>query len=141
MIKVGVNGFGVIGRRIAHAVRLQEDMQLLGIVKTKPDYKARLAYNRGIKIYAADEKQVDSFQKAGIEVAGTSEDLIRKADIVIDATPDGVGEENKSKYEKNGKKAIFQGGEEAYVGEVSFVAQCNYDSAIGKKFIEFLSYG
>ena len=139
MIKVGVNGFGVIGRRVASAVRLQEDMQLLGVVKTRPDYKARLAHSRGVKIYVAEEKQVDAFQKAGIEVAGTVEELVKRVDVMVDATPDGVGEDNKSMYERNGKKAIFQGGEEADVGEVSFVAQCNYDSAVGKRFVRVVS--
>ena len=31
MIRVGVNGYGVIGKRVAYAVSKQDDMQLVGI--------------------------------------------------------------------------------------------------------------
>ena len=41
-IKVGINGFGVIGRRVAYAVNKQEDMELVGVGKTSPDYKAKI---------------------------------------------------------------------------------------------------
>ena len=40
-IKVGINGFGVIGRRVAYAVNKQEDMELIGVGKTSPDYKQK----------------------------------------------------------------------------------------------------
>ena len=43
MIRVGVVGYGVIGRRVADAISAQPDMDLIGIIKTKPDYKAKLA--------------------------------------------------------------------------------------------------
>ena len=38
MIKVGINGYGTIGKRVAEAVTLQDDMEIVGIVKTKPTY-------------------------------------------------------------------------------------------------------
>ena len=31
-IKVAVNGYGVIGKRVANAVTLQDDMELMGFV-------------------------------------------------------------------------------------------------------------
>ena len=40
MIGVGVNGYGTIGRRVAYAVSLQDDMYVTGIVKNSPDYVA-----------------------------------------------------------------------------------------------------
>jgi len=33
MIKVGINGYGTIGKRVAEAVTLQDDMEIVGIVK------------------------------------------------------------------------------------------------------------
>ncbi len=39
MIKVGINGYGTIGKRVAEAVTLQDDMEIVGIVKTKPTYE------------------------------------------------------------------------------------------------------
>ena len=41
MIKVGINGYGTIGKRVAEAVTLQDDMEIVGIVKTKPTYEMR----------------------------------------------------------------------------------------------------
>ncbi len=35
MIKVGVVGYGVIGRRVADAISAQPDMDLIGVVKKK----------------------------------------------------------------------------------------------------------
>ncbi|MCL5989616.1 MAG: glyceraldehyde-3-phosphate dehydrogenase, partial [Candidatus Thermoplasmatota archaeon] len=37
MIKVGIVGYGTIGRRVARAVSIQSDMHVSGILKTKPD--------------------------------------------------------------------------------------------------------
>jgi len=55
-------------------------------------------------------------------------------DRVVDASPE-KGEENKPMYEKAGKKVVFQGGEEHSIAGTSFVAQCNYDEAIGKSML------
>ena len=55
-IKVAVNGYNVIGRRVADAVAAQSDMQLVGVAKIKPDYKARMALERGYRVFCVDEK-------------------------------------------------------------------------------------
>ncbi|TKX84936.1 glyceraldehyde-3-phosphate dehydrogenase, partial [Halorubrum sp. SS5] len=38
MIRVGVNGYGTIGKRVADAVAAQADMELVGVTKASPDY-------------------------------------------------------------------------------------------------------
>ena len=40
-IRVAVNGYGVIGKRVADAVTLQDDMQLAGIADTAADWRLR----------------------------------------------------------------------------------------------------
>ena len=40
-IRVGVNGYGVIGKRLADAVRLQSDMQLIGISDIATDWRIK----------------------------------------------------------------------------------------------------
>ena len=35
-IRVGVNGFGTIGKRVATAVAAQDDMELVGVTNTRP---------------------------------------------------------------------------------------------------------
>jgi len=138
-VRVAINGFGTIGKRVADAVSLQKDMEVVGVTKTKPDFEAKLAAER-YKLYVAIPERVEAFEKAGIKVEGTVEDLLDKADIVVDCSPGKVGAENKQKYyEKKGIKAIFQGGEKKDVAEVSFNALANYDLAKGKRYVRVVS--
>ena len=53
MIKVGINGYGTIGKRVAEAVTLQDDMEIVGIVKTKPTYELRGALDAGFPVFAS----------------------------------------------------------------------------------------
>jgi len=139
LIRVAVNGFGTIGKRVADAVHLQKDMQLVGVVKTTPDYKARKAVEKGYGLYSVDQAGFEKFRKAGIKVEGVLDDLLRQVDVVVDCTPGDIGRTYKDKYLSNGKKAIFQGGEEADVAEISFVAQCNYEKAVGRSSVRVVS--
>ncbi|AEA46139.1 type II glyceraldehyde-3-phosphate dehydrogenase [Archaeoglobus veneficus] len=139
-VKVAINGYGTIGKRVADAVSCQKDMEIVGVTKTKPDFEAKLAVRRGYKLYAAIPERVEVFEKAGVPVEGTIEDLIQNADVVIDCSPGKVGAENKEKYyEKAGIKAIFQGGEKKDVAEVSFNALANYEKAVGKRYVRVVS--
>ncbi|MGH2638580.1 MAG: type II glyceraldehyde-3-phosphate dehydrogenase, partial [Rhabdochlamydiaceae bacterium] len=139
MTKIAINGYGVIGRRIADAVAVQPDMELVGVSKVKPDYKARSAVMKGYRLFALDEKSIKSFSGAGIECHGTVKEMISEADVVVDATPEGSGSQNISMYKDLGKKAIFQGGEEHDLTGFSFTAQCNYEEARGRQFARVVS--
>ncbi len=138
-VKVAINGYGVIGRRVADAVSKQDDMELVGVCKVSPDYKALLALSKGFKVFAADDKGVEKFRKMELPVSGTVSDMVKEADIIVDATPGDVGPQNKEMYAKASKKAIFQGGEEHELTGFSFVAQCNYNQALGKQFVRVVS--
>ncbi|RLF70403.1 MAG: glyceraldehyde-3-phosphate dehydrogenase, partial [Thermoplasmata archaeon] len=35
-VKVGINGYGTIGKRVADAVAAQSDMEIVGVTKTRP---------------------------------------------------------------------------------------------------------
>ncbi len=137
-VKVAVNGYGTIGKRVADAIRLQPDMELIGVAKTSPNYEAFAAVRKGIRLFVPDS-EVERFKAAGIPVAGTIDEMLRQADVIVDATPNGVGAEYKPKYQELGKKAIFQGGEKAEVAEVSFSALCNYDEALNKNYVRVVS--
>ena len=138
MIKAGVNGFGTIGRRVATALSKQDDIQVVGIVKNSPDYVSKLA-RLNFNLYVPDASRLPDFEKEGIPVKGTLNDLIGKSDIIIDCTPEGTGEKNSEIYRKAGIKAIFQGGEEKEVAEVSFNSYANFDSAVGKNRVRVVS--
>ncbi len=131
MIKVAINGYGTIGKRVADAVAVQEDMEIIGVSKTRPSHEAFIAKQRGYPLYIADIAKKPAFEKAGIPVAGTVDDMLKAADIVVDATPGGIGAKNKALYEKFGIKAIWQGGEDHEVAGFSFNSDCNYHEAIG----------
>ncbi len=136
--KIAVNGYGTIGKRVADAVRAQDDMEIIGVSKTRPNYEAAVAAQLGYDIYTLADR-VESFEKAGIPAAGTLEDMIGKADLVVDCTPGGVGESNKAVYEKAGVKAIWQGGEDHELTGFSFNAVSNYEGAFGLDFVRVVS--
>lgn len=139
MVKVAINGYGVIGKRVADAVSLQKDMKLVGISDIATDYRVQVAVKKGYPIYASLKEAIPEMRKAGIKVAGTLDDLLEKVDVIVDCTPAGIGAKNKPAYEKAGVKAIFQGGEKHELVDVSFVAQCNYRQALGKNFVRSVS--
>lgn len=139
MVNVAINGYGTIGKRVADAVAAQDDMDVVGVTKTKPDFEARMAIEKGYELYAAIPEKQDDFKKADVNIAGTIHDLLKHADIVVDCSPGGIGAENKPMYEKAGVKAIFEGGEKHEVAGFSFNATCNYDKAIGRDFVRVVS--
>lgn len=130
--KVAVNGFGVIGKRVAEAVSKQKDMKLVGVSDIVSDYRVKLGEKKGYAIYCSIPERLPDMKKAGVEVQGTLEDLLKKVDVVVDCTPAGLGAKNKIIYDKAGVKSIFQGGEKHELTGRSFVAQCNYEENLNK---------
>ncbi|HET7839597.1 MAG TPA: type II glyceraldehyde-3-phosphate dehydrogenase [Rectinemataceae bacterium] len=140
-VKVGVAGYGVIGQRLADGVALQGDMELVGVADVAPTLSVRALKERGMPyaLYcAADEKRAD-LEKAGVPVSGSMEDLVRKVDVMLDATSAGVGAKNKELYAKHGKKGIFQGGEKNSVADVFFHGYANYEKGLDKQFLKLTS--
>ena len=129
-VKVAINGYGTIGKRVADAVSKQDDMKIIGVIKTRPTSEARLALKKGYKLYVAKDG-AQAFADAGIEVAGTADDLFRAADIIVDCTPgkkkEGgtTGEDYLKVYKELGKKALFQGGEKHKLTGLSFNSTAN----------------
>lgn len=138
-IKVGVNGYGVIGKRIADAVALQDDMELVGVSDVSTDWRIKIAITKGFGVYASTNEAVLKMRKSGIDCKGTLNDLLKSVDVIVDATPKGIGTTNKSLYDAVGIKSIFQGGEDHELTGVSFVAQANYKQALGKKSVRCVS--
>lgn len=131
-VRVGINGYGVIGKRVADAVRLQDDMELVGVADVVHDYRIRVAVERGYPVFASDPARRPEMEAAGIPVVGTLDDLLARAEIVVDCTPKRVGAANRERYQAAGVKAVWQGGEKHEVAGYSFVAQVNYAGALGR---------
>mgnify|MGYP000639849947 FL=1 len=139
MLRVGINGYGTIGKRVADAVDAQPDMEVAGVAKTRPNFEAKQARERGFDLYAAIEDRADQFGEAGIETAGLVDDLVAESDVVVDATPSGIGAQNRALYEDHDTPAIYQGGEDADVADVSFNARSNYAAAEGADHVRVVS--
>ncbi len=137
-VKVAINGYGTIGKRVADAVTLQDDMELVGVSKTRPNFEASVAVGKGYPLYVPEGNE-GNFKKAGVQIAGTIPQMIEAADIVVDCTPGGIGEQNKPIYEKAGVKAIWQGGEDHELAGFSFNSEANYGEGYGKDFARVVS--
>lgn len=196
-IKVGVNGLGTIGKRVASAILLQPDMELVGVTAHSNNYRVqvcnlvnkvpiytyalrsrneefedtyhqqieqamsrmqamldlpfgqrRIATERIIQQintlnahlsltdFAEDYKKL---RQSGIELQGGIDDLLERCDVIIDCTPSPFGKINKPIYSAFGVKSIYQGGEKVEVADCSFVAQANYDEAIGQNHVRVVS--
>lgn len=130
-IKVAVNGYGVIGKRVADAVMLQPDMELMGVSDVASDWRIKVANVKDIPVYAYNCDAYEKMLAAGIETTGILDDLLKQVDVVVDCAPKKFGAQNAERYRKAGVKFIVQGGEKHTITGHSFVAESNYDSALG----------
>ena len=134
--RVGIHGYGTIGKRVADAVLLQPDMVLVGVTANSYNYKIKAACEKHISVFS----DIPKFEHVehGVRISGGVDDLFSKCDIIVDCTPRGAAKRNKGRYIQHGVKAIFQGGEPPDVGK-SFVAQCNYSDCLSEDFIRVVS--
>ena len=131
-IRVAVNGYGVIGKRVADAVARQDDMELAGVADISADWRPRMAMQKGFRLYGATGEHGQSMRDAGLDVAGALDDLLSAADIVVDCTPKRIAAKNVELYRQRGIKFIVQGGEKHEVTGHSFVAESSYASALDR---------
>lgn len=82
-IRVAVNGYGVIGKRVADAVAAQDDMEVAGIADVEADWRLHVALKKGYELFASRDDRLDAMRVKGLEVAGTLGDLLGKTDVVV----------------------------------------------------------
>ncbi len=138
MLKVGINAYGTIGKRVAEAVTKQDDIRVAGVVKAHPNYMSYVA-SRRFKLFVPDNSALKAFENSGIKVEGTLENLMDDSELIVDSTPEGLGKEYKKTYERKKIKAIFQGGEDHELTNLSFNAYANFKEAWGKDFVRVVS--
>ncbi len=131
-IRVGIVGYGVIGKRVASAVACQEDMAVAGIVDVLTDWRMRAAARAGSPLYGATADHAEAMRRAGLSIEGDQEALLGRLDVVVDCTPKRVAAKNVETYRRRGVKFILQGGEKHETTGHSFVAEANYASALGR---------
>ena len=86
-VRVAVNGYGVIGKRIADAIVAQDDMELVGVADVVSDWRIKVAIQKGYRVFASTPEAAGKMRAAGMPVAGSLDDLLRQVDVVADATP------------------------------------------------------
>lgn len=131
-IRVAVNGYGVIGKRAADAIAIQDDMDLVGVADVASDWRIGAAVKKGFKLFAATDDRAAAMRGAGLAVAGGLEDLLARSDIIVDCTPKPIAAKNAARYRQRNVKFIVQGGETHEVTGHSFVAESNYAQAVGR---------
>ena len=138
-IRVAVNGYGVIGKRVAAAVALQEDMSLAGVSDVVTDWRAHMVTRNGFSLFGATVEHVGAMRAAGLNVTGTLDELLGQADVVVDCTPKRIAAKNIDIYRRRGLKFILQGGEKHSATGHSFVAESNYSSALDREATRVVS--
>lgn len=139
MVKLFINGYGNIGRRLATAFSLDRKVNLIGIAKYSADERAKEAVSNGYKVFIPQTIEKD-FNNKKLEFSGYIEEAIEQSDIIIDASKEGVGFANKQKFYLPMKKmAIFQGGEDREgkysVADVIHNSRVNYDKVVDKSYV------
>lgn len=130
MKNVAVIGYGVIGKRVADAINIQDDMNLVGVCDVISDWRIQNAVRKGYDIYAATAEAVNEMKASGILVKGNLQDLLNKVDLVVDCTPKKIAAQNVKIYKERGVKFIVQGGEKHETTGHSFSSENNFKTAI-----------
>lgn len=138
-IRVAVNGYRVIGKRVADAVALQPDMDLAGVCDVVTDWRARMALIKGYRLFAAMDEHAATMHGAGLSTAGMLADLLAQADVVVDCTPKRIATANVETYRRRGIRFIVQGRETHAVTGHSFVAEVSYARALGRNSTRVVS--
>jgi glyceraldehyde-3-phosphate dehydrogenase (NAD(P)) len=138
-IRVAVNGYGVIGKRVAAGVARQDDMSLVGVSDVVTDWRARTIGRNGFRLFGATSEVASAMRDAGLHVTGTLDDLLGQVEVVVDCTPKRIAARNVDLYRRRGLKFILQGGETHAATGHSFVAESNYASALGRQATRVVS--
>lgn len=135
--RVGILGYGVIGKRVADAVRRQPDMRLVGIAGPPGSRSMEIARRLGYATYtAANDNQVP----VALGDSGRLIELLNNIDVLLDCTPSGISEIYRPLYAGQANlSVIVQGGEQHSFGGVSFNSFANYRNSIGQKRVRVIS--
>ena len=141
-IRVAINGFGTIGKRVADAVDAQSDMEVAGVTKTGPSFGCELADKKGFPLYCTSdsEEMISSFENSDFDCRGGLSELLNVADIVVDCAPGKRGPQNIEKYREAGIKHIFQGGEKHSLTGLSYTSCSNHKENLNADCTRVVSF-
>ena len=139
LVKVFINGYGNIGRRLASALSIDKEIQFVGVAKYTMDDKVKEALDNHYNVFVPKDK-IRAFKDNGYNVTDSVEAAVMESDLVIDAAKEGGGFDNKKKlYEPMNKTAIFQGGEDRHgnrsVADMIHNSRVNYSEAADRTYV------
>ena len=140
-VKVAINGYGTIGKRVADAIDAQDDMEIVGVTKTGPSFGCEMAAKKGFDLYCTsdDKDMISNFENSHFVCKGGLTDLLSKSDVVIDCSPGKMGAANLKKYQEAGVKSIFQGGEKHSLTGLSYTSCANHMENFGAETTRVVS--
>ena len=127
-IKVAINGYGTIGKRVADAVDAQGRHGNHRRHQNPTVVRLRFGRSQGLPVVLHLRRcdRIAAFAEVGYTCHGGLSDLLAVADVVVDCSPGKVGAANKEAYLKAGVKYIFQGGEKHDMAGMSYTSSANH---------------
>ena len=134
-VKVAINGYGTIGKRVADAIDAQDDMEIVGVTKTGPSFGCEMAAKKGFDLYCTsdDKDMISNFENSHFVCKGGL------TEVVIDCSPGKMGAANLKKYQEAGVKSIFQGGEKHSLTGISYTSCANHMENFGAETTRVVS--
>ena len=86
-IRIGIAGYGNLGKGVEMAIRQNEDMELAGVCDVITDWRIQMAVLKKYPVFASDDMFKTKMNEAGINSSGTLNDLLASSDIIVDCTP------------------------------------------------------
>ena len=140
-VKVAINGYGTIGKRVADAIDAQDDMEIVGVTKTGPSFGCEMAAKKGFDLYCTSDAKdmISNFENSHFVCKVGLKDILSKSEVVIDCSPGKMGAANLKKYQEAGVKSIFQGGEKHSLTGLSYTSCANHMENFGAETTRVVS--
>jgi glyceraldehyde-3-phosphate dehydrogenase (NAD(P)) len=105
-------------------------MSLAGVSDVVTDWRARIVVRNGFRLFGATDEAASSMRAAGLDPAGTLDDLLGEADVVVDCTPKRIAAANVGRYRRRSVKFILPNYASALGREATRVVSCNTTSVV-----------
>jgi glyceraldehyde-3-phosphate dehydrogenase (NAD(P)) len=133
-VRVGILGYGTIGRRLATAVTQQPDMLLVGVAGRRESTALHRAQSQGYRTYYVEDSRQHSSSGAAFE------ELLDSSDVLLDCTPSGIPDSYRDPIRRHPHLlTIVQGGEASDSCDVSFNSLANFSDAAKNSRIRVIS--
>ena len=133
-LKVGVVGYGTIGKRVAQALNQHPECDLKGVAIRSLSNSSILDFQ--IPIFYADARVREEFNTLDVATKGSFNDLIEEVDLIVDCGTSKKSSVRLSRYQDASVKSIFQGGEKHEKIGFTFSSFANYDDAKEKSALK-----